>query len=260
MSFLRKNRIILQTGLDTSTTESKAIRLLSMIRDDIILIECSFKDLPKHVEFLKEGAIPVGSVEFVNYVLRLLNIQLPQFHSLNDMKVPQYYYGRDIFIFKKHKIVKDYYGTPFFIKPVAIKLFSGFVYKGDNIDAYTSEYDKEQFNQFNCLPPQTPIYKTGLLNITAEWRCYVLKGNLVSVCQYDDGVADIIPNQNFINSILKHFTGETLAIDIGLLDSGQYVIIELNDAYAIGKYKDISNKDYLDFIATRWYEIFHYGK
>ena len=46
-----------------------------------------------------------------------------------------------------------------------------------------------------------------------------------------------------------------IANDIGLLDNGEFAVVELNDAWACGKYKEISNADYYRFLRTRWDEI-----
>ena len=257
MSIIQHRRIILQSCSGFSnTSESKSIRKLNMICDDITLVECTLSELHKHIDFLKTGAIPVGSVKFVNTVMELLEIQLPQFYTLNCTDIPRHFYGRQISTVNKSDVIKL---PGYFIKPIEIKQFSGFIYRGSDVENYHTEYEREQFQQFQQLSMDVKLFQSEIVDILAEWRCYIHRGILIKTCQYDDGVDDRVLCSTFIDSVLEYLKGETLALDIGLLSNGKYVIIELNDAYAIGKYKELSDDAYLDFISTRWNEIFYYG-
>ena len=119
------------------------------------------------------------------------------------------------------------------------------------------EHDKEQFNIFNKLHKNTHIYISKIIDIKHEFRCYITNSNIISICQYDDGL-DYNLNENellIIKDIINHIEYKTYALDIAILSTGELVVIELNDAWAIGKYNGISNIDYFDFLKTRWCEI-----
>jgi len=240
--------IILQINKDL-VSESRCIRKLSMTRDDIKVYETKYEDLDKYRDLLSQGAIPIGSVEFTNYCMKLANINIPEF----DCYDRRLYYGRYIYPISEKRIIKNHI-SPIFIKPVITKLFTGFIYFGQEYSY--NEHDKEQLIKFNTLSEDTQLYISEVINIKAEWRCYINKGKLISVCQYDDSEEDLVPDSNFINKCLEKLGNRVLTLDIGLLDTGEYVVIELNDAWAIGKYSDISDNDYFNFITTRWEEIY----
>jgi len=241
--------VILQRS---NSSESRCIRKLSMVKDNLNLIECDLADINKHTDHFINGAIPVGSVEFVNRVIELLKIPYYGFNSLDLIKFPIEFYRRNISIGNKSELNE----SPIFIKPVTTKLFSGFIYRGDNINSYSSEYELEQYNIFKNIPYDLLIYQSDLISIQAEWRCYITNGKVISICQYDDSVDDKVPSSKFISDCLKYIKTETLALDIGQLKNGKYVIIELNDAFAIGKYNGISDSDYFEFIKNRWNELY----
>lgn len=260
--------IILQINKDL-VSESRCIRKLSMTRDDIKVYETKYEDLDKYKDLLLEGAIPVGSVEFTKYSMKLANINIPEFDcyimdKYNKSRADYDFHKRTIEIYNKIAIKQGIFRFPIFIKPKETKLFTGFVYRGKLTGEYYddgekedySEHDKEQLEKYVKLSDETELYISDIINIKAEWRCYIKKGKLISVCQYDDSEEDLIPDSNFINKCIEKLGNSTLALDIGLLDNGEYVVIELNDAWAIGKYSGISDNDYFNFIVTRWEEIY----
>lgn len=251
--------IILQINKDL-VSESRCIRKLSMLRDDIKVYETKYEELDKYKDLLLEGAIPVGSVEFTKYCMKLANINIPEFDcyimdKYNKSRADYDFHKRIIEIYNKIAIRQGIFRSPLFIKPVETKLFTGFKYCGNNMNKY-DEHDLEQYLKYLKLEDNVELYISEVINIKAEWRCYINKGKLISVCQYDDSEEDLIPNSNFINKCLEKLGNRTLTLDIGLLPSGEYVVIELNDAWAIGKYSGILDNDYFDFIVTRWEEIY----
>ena len=147
-----------------------------------------------------------------------------------------------------------HYDLPIFVKPTKLKQFNGFVLKWFNTVMY-DKHDRDQLYILSNLSYKETVYVSPVVNFIAEWRIYVTKGKVVAVCQYDSGEEDLTPDENFVKLVSEKFPTETLAIDIGLLDNNQYCVVELNDAWSIGKYKGISDKDYFEFLTTRWNEI-----
>jgi hypothetical protein len=245
--------IILQIN-DNLSAERKCIKKLSMIRDDIEIYEIYYEDLDRYVDLLKTGALPVGSVEFTEYAMELANIKIPEFDCYDDSI--KGLLGRKIYnerLFNIEHIINHH--KELFIKPRQCKLFNGFIFRGYDYETY-SEHDLEQLKKLKIIDAlKEPLYCSEVINIIAEWRCYINKGKLITICQYDDSEEDLEPDKSFVDTCLNRIGNKTLALDIGMLDNGYFVVIELNDAWAIGKYQGISDKDYLDFITTRWSEI-----
>lgn len=48
---------------------------------------------------------------------------------------------------------------------------------------------------------------------------------------------------------------KAFALDLGVLSTGEVALIEMNDAFSIGKYNGIDDEAYAKFVITRWDEI-----
>ena len=47
----------------------------------------------------------------------------------------------------------------------------------------------------------------------------------------------------------------SFALDLGILSTGEVAVIEVNDAFSIGKYNGIDDETYAKFLITRWEEL-----
>ncbi len=233
----------------SNTAEVRAISQYTAICDGIEVIRCEYDDLRHNLHELKDGAMPVGSVEFVRRAMQLIGIDQPEFNPYPD-DMP---YARGIRKRPAYHLFSRNEDT--FIKPVQLKRFNGFVYRGMDGYAY-DDHDLEQLKQFMKFRLDDEIYMSNVVNFVAEWRCYYLHGELLAVCRYDDGDDEYIEYiDEFISSLQKYVNNATMAVDIGVLDNEKYCVIECNDAWAIGKYDGISNKHYFEFLSARWDEI-----
>lgn len=239
-------KVILQK---INTAEVRAISQYAAICNGVEVIYTDYDNLIGRVDELEAGAMPVGSVEFVSRAMQLIGINPPRFNPYPD----GFYYGREIKKCHAYELLLRNKDT--FIKPVELKLFNGFVFRG--MDAYYCHHDAEQLEKFTELPLYEEIYLSNVVNFVAEWRCYYLNGELIGVCRYDDNEEEFIVVDDFVSSLSlqKYVNNETIAVDIGLLDNGKFCVVECNDAWAIGKYKGISNKHYFEFLSARWDEI-----
>jgi ATP-grasp domain, R2K clade family 3 len=150
------------------------------------------------------------------------------------------------------------------VKPKKTKLFTGFVYTPFYRDLDYNDHDQEQLNAFRKLDPAEEIWLCPVVRFAGEWRYYVKDGQVVGHARYDaDGQDDVRPPQTgFIETACQavwQSLGHAFALDIGVLkESGQNVVIELNDAWAIDLYSDgpvgatLSNLTYLQFLFSRW--------
>ena len=48
---------------------------------------------------------------------------------------------------------------------------------------------------------------------------------------------------------------KAFALDLGVLSTGEVALIEMNDAFSIGKYNGIKDETYAKFVITRWEEL-----
>jgi hypothetical protein len=66
-----------------------------------------------------------------------------------------------------------------------------------------------------------------------------------------------IPDGHFIEQCLAALPFDyPVTLDIGVLSDGRTVLVEVNDAWAIGLYsKALDSKEYLQFLWKRWQTI-----
>lgn len=232
-----------------STMETRAVVKVYNITDWVSEIKyCDLEGL-KHQAVTEPLPLVVGSVEFVREALGHFGIVEPdpmdydnRIKDLLNRHIELMSVGRAL-----SRVVR------FFVKPCKGRAFTGFI--RDPLDEYEYSHDFEQFNKFLALPGDEKVWVSEVVNFVAEWRVYVLKGKVLAVCRYDANEEEFEPCQQFIQECVSRFDGETLAIDVGLDDYGQFSIVEINDAWAIGFYKGISERDYFSFLLARWEEI-----
>ncbi len=180
----------------------------------------------------------VGSVEFMRAVFKRI--------GLNDVRLP-------INSNREHEVItlleaqnRVTRGEKLFIKPIEIKLFTGFVLDGfiypclSNIPKDTKVMAYEPFNTV----------------IETEWRCYVLNGSIIDSRNYSGDFMQM-PDYGYVKKEIeknKILFPCAYTIDIAVLSSGNEVVIEFNDAWAIGNY-GMPNDLYIKFLDRRYFEI-----
>lgn len=180
----------------------------------------------------------VGSVEFMKAVFERV--------GKTDVKVPVNSNRKCeiITLEEAYKRVSDG-ETKLFIKPIEIKLFTGFV------------LDKSTYTCLKNLPKSTMVmaYEAFYWSILSEWRVYVHNHKMVDSRNYA-GDFTISPNYLYIESVIKTNKSNfpcAYTIDIGI-NIGANVVIEFNDMWAIGNY-GMPNDLYLRLLKDRYFEI-----
>lgn len=137
-----------------------------------------------------------------------------------------------------------------FIKPVAVKMFDGFVL-GD-----PSEHAQEQMSSCSDLPSDTPVWWSETVHFAAEFRCYFADaGTLAGYARYDagDDDSDLSAHITEVQSMARALNYSTpFSLDVGLLRGGQLALVEHNDCWALGLYQGMAPNVYLDLLVRRW--------
>jgi len=132
-----------------------------------------------------------------------------------------------------------------FIKLQDIKLFTGFV------------LDQMIHTSISNIPDDimVMVYEVFSSSIKSEFRCYIHRNRVEDVRNYA-GDLFCSPDENYLNSVIRSNKDFPIAytIDIGILESGENVVIEYNDMWAIGNY-GIPNDLYLRLLKDRYFEI-----
>lgn len=135
---------------------------------------------------------------------------------------------------------------PVFIKPRGgTKLFNGFTYTG-------SIEDQIRINTFDN---DTPIWQSDAIEFISEYRILVHQG-LIFACRHYKGDCSVFPDMNVATQAIKLFKDQPVgfSLDLGITDTGHTVLVEVNDAWALGSY-GTPPIPYTEMIINRWKQI-----
>lgn len=178
----------------------------------------------------------VGSVEFMRMVFSRV--------GLEDVRLPRNS-NREFQIMELGEVRRrSKNGERWFIKPIEIKLFTGFI------------LDEMVNTSIQNIPDscKVMVYKP-LDEILSEWRVYVGEDRIWDMKNYSGDLFKT-PSEKYIKSIIKENSDFPISytIDVGILESGEEVVIEFNDMWAIGNY-GIPNDEYLSLLKRRYFDI-----
>ena len=134
-----------------------------------------------------------------------------------------------------------------FIKPADDhKLFTGLVYEGTQEQRLTLGYVQDE----------TPIWVSQLVNFVSEYRTFILEDEILD-CRRYKGDWSKAPNRNVVEQAVRCMKGHSpvaYCLDFGITSHGDTLLVEANDAFAMGPY-GIAPPQYACMIAARWREL-----
>lgn len=188
-------------------------------------------------------SIVIGGIGFVQEGLKRLGVPSPE--PIDYPTNLRSYLQREIW----ENTIRTFEvpDKPIFIKPMDHgKLFTGKVvsclkdmqglgYQGEDIRIWCSE----------------PIQGT----ILAEFRVFIRYGKVLDIRKYK-GDPFIIPDAKIVHDAIKDYKEQPLAysLDFCVTSLGKTVLVEANDAYALGDY-GLDMFSYSKMVYTRWSEI-----
>jgi hypothetical protein len=229
----------------------------------IVFQHASIENLPRYVWNVgdiwpshAEGALPVGSVEYLQDVMKA-----------NGMSPPiELGFPSSLHPWIERGVVATTLGEigdgPIFVKPRnALKIFNGFVFSRQV--AVLDEFEMEQHAIISALPDSTLVWISPVVELLCEWRYYVTKGIILGYGRYDPSGKDDAPEPSFVQVEkaiaayeISGMAPDSYAIDFGVTDSGQTILIEVNDAWAIGYYTGtLTPASYVQFLYARWSQL-----
>jgi hypothetical protein len=132
-----------------------------------------------------------------------------------------------------------------FFKPVKEKLFTGFVWRspdGDRMRVATFGDDVE-------------VWVSERVDFVSEYRCFVNGGKIVG-CRHYNGDWSVVPSRGVVEEAVEAYKSSPRAysIDFGVTRGGTTLLVEVNDAYALGAY-GLPSVLYANMIEARWGEL-----
>lgn len=104
-------------------------------------------------------------------------------------------------------------------------------------------------------PKDTPAYFSTPVHFASEYRCYVLDGEIMAVKPYR-GDWSKAPSRVIVEGAVRSYQPyRAYAIDFGVLEeSNETVVVEVNDAFALGCY-GLQPSLYARIVEARWEEL-----
>lgn len=241
---------------NVSSREVRAIKTLAITKD-IPFQTLSLEDLEQgsnRVLYPNEN-LPIGSVEFVQAAMQRMGVKIP---NLNCYPIALHkWLHREVNV---ASISSLDFSKPWFLKPTRTKLFNGFVLPSLNQRDDLDEHTTEQLAKVGQLSIREMVYCSRPVKFVFEARYYVVKGKVLGYGRYDpEGAYDApAPALEEVVGMLDAYKDAPAgwALDVGVLDTGETALVEVNDGWALGFYfGTLTVENYLLLLETRWKEL-----
>lgn len=196
------------------------------------------------VETLQDLSYEVGIHGFIGDVQKAL-VSL----GLKVPKVPDYppeltdFLHRDVAQTTLKEIRNSKRRT--FVKPVEHKLFTGFVWEGTRADRL----------HLATYPDHTPVWVSEPRGFRAEYRAFVLDGEVLDVRKYKGDWREPLDHHRVTGAVQSFSKApRAYALDFGVTEADKTSLIEANDSYALGHY-GLNSCLYAQMISARWEEM-----
>lgn len=211
------------------------------------LDELTNGDLDRHLLQEAESTVLRGGVGTVRLALRRVGREAP---VLPDLPVEIRSFARrrvwesTLGEFRRDATSMDF-APAVHIKPlVDHKLFTG-----------TLVHSFKQLIATAHLGGDVPILCQEAVELQSEWRAYILRGRILQVCHYR-GNPLLFPAPEVQRAGLAMFENQPIAfsMDWGVSSTGETVLIEVNDGFALGNY-GLPGHLYTALVEARWRQL-----
>jgi ATP-grasp domain, R2K clade family 2 len=105
------------------------------------------------------------------------------------------------------------------------------------------------------VPPDFPLLCQTPVKFLSEWRVFIAHGHVLGINQYQ-GDPFTFPNPNIMRLAIGAYTNAPAGYcaDFGMLASGETVLVEVNDGYALGNAGLLASL-YAELLRARWVEM-----
>jgi hypothetical protein len=135
-----------------------------------------------------------------------------------------------------------------FIKPVRHKLFTGRVWTGSIADRLATEGTPG-------VAADEPVWCSHPVNFVAEFRCFVLDDKVLDVRRYKGDWSKAPDRHKVARAVMAYSSAPVAyALDWGVTDDGMTLLVEVNDAFALGAY-GMDPVLYARMISARWEQL-----
>lgn len=202
---------------------------------------CWTRDIERE---LRKNTFVHAGVPYTRAALRLLGVEVPE--VLDYPPSLAKIFGRKIITTTLGELRQRRSSSPVFVKPKdGTKLFNGFLYTGSI---------ENQLN-LNTFEDDLVIWQSEVVKFVSEYRILVHKGEILA-CRHYKGDCCVFPDMSVALEAVRAFKGAPCgyALDLGVIEDGRTLLVEVNDAWALGSYGTPSIP-YTEMVINRWKEM-----
>lgn len=185
--------------------------------------------------------VVVGGVGSCQCAMKLLGVEPPHVDYPDSLRE---FLGRRVWASTINGISNDSGSWPVFVKPVRDKGFTGTVVRSAE-------------DLIGCRPggEDADVVCSEVVDFLTEWRCFVRYGEILDVRPYR-GDWRLHFSPGVIESAVGRYANAPAGygIDFGVTSSGETLLVEVNDGYALGSY-GLQQNLYAQLLSARWAEI-----
>ena len=183
----------------------------------------------------------VGGVSTINRRLKAYGIHVDEYDYPAELEE---FLGRRIWTDTLESVLRNEDQWPVFVKPVKDKVFVGFMLESG-----------KSIPRLRHARPDELVLCSEVVHFEAEWRVFIRYGNIIDVrpyrgdwrSHYDPGILE--------TAVEKYKSAPAgYAMDIGVTEEGQTLLVEINDGFALETY-GINPVQYAKLLSARWSEL-----
>lgn len=183
----------------------------------------------------------VGGVTIIRDKMKEYGIEIEEYDypdALSEM------FGRRIWHDTLQSVFEKKDEWPVFVKPVRDKAFVGFVLR-----------DETNIPRLRQTSWDAPVLCSDPINFVAEWRAFIRYDSIWDVRPYK-GDWHSSYDVNILDWAVENFYDAPAgyAMDIGVTDKGETLLVEINDGFALGCY-GADAIQYAKLLSARWCEL-----
>jgi hypothetical protein len=202
----------------------------------------------EHAGALRAGiCLPVGSAGFVRACMRAAGIDEPRWdcypRALTDHMLG---HPRRVSVG-----VALQWDKPVFVKPVFGSPFHAFVLRTSRDES--SSWENAQLERLLDLPRGATVWVSHVLPIAAQWRYYVLNGEVIGYAPCTPAAHTTAPSIEEVSSIVAAAPKKgAFALDVAVLRDGATSLLCVRDAWAVEWYPGSEAPRPLAFLHFLW--------
>ena len=185
--------------------------------------------------------VVVGGVGVVRGALRALGRDVPEIDYPRELEP---FLGRKIWLSTIRTVSSCEDTWPVFVKPVQGKFFTGRL--------VTTAKD---LVACGMCGEDTEVYCSEPVAFVAEWRCFVMRGQILDVRPYRGSWRAGFDARVIAEAVDAYTSAPAgYGMDFGVTEDGRTLLVEVNDGYALGSY-GLEHHAYARLLSARWAEL-----